>query len=324
MPTISATVRSPRRQFPCSEGRACTPRGHERPLATLLLVAVLPFSVLPFSVARVAAAEPMGVPLWPGPAPVGDGSVDGVGKPRITVHLPAAPNGAAAVICPGGGYGGLVTGAEGHGIAEWLGHHGIAGIVLEYRLPAGRSVVPLLDAQRAIRTVRSRAAEWKIDPTRVGIVGFSAGGHLAATAATQPAAGDPAAADPIDRLTARPDFAILVYPVITMGDAAGTHPGSRRNLLGPEPSAELVRRFSAEQQVTADTSPTFLAHAEDDQPVPIGNSVMFHDALVAQGVPTRLLRLPNGGHGLDGYKGPSWDAWQTGAIAWLRERGMIR
>jgi acetyl esterase/lipase len=334
MQSISATGRSPRWQRSRTERRAHASRGHGLPVVLLLPVALLLAFVLPvtglpvtgllFSVARVAAAEPIEVPLWPGPAPVGDGSVDGAGKPRITVHIPENPNGAAAVICPGGGYGGLVTGAEGHGIAAWLGRHGIAGIVLEYRLPAGRSAVPFLDAQRAIRTARHRAAEWKLDPARVGIIGFSAGGHLAATAATHPAAGDPAATDPIDRLSGRPAFAILVYPVITMGDAAGTHPGSRHNLLGPEPSAELVRRYSAEQQVTADTSPTFLAHAEDDKPVPIANSVMFHDALVAHGVPTRLLRLPSGGHGLDGYKGPSWDAWQTGAITWLGELGMIR
>jgi acetyl esterase/lipase len=290
-------------------------------LAFVLPVTGLPVTGLLFSVARVAAAEPIEVPLWPGPAPVGDGSVDGAGKPRITVHIPENPNGAAAVICPGGGYGGLVTGAEGHGIAAWLGRHGIAGIVLEYRLPAGRSAVPFLDAPRAIRTARHRAAEWKLDPARVGIIGFSAGGHLAATAATHPAAGDPAATDPIDRLSGRPAFAILVYPVITMGPAG--HGGSLRNLLGAEPSPELVERFSSERQVTAKTPPTFLAHAVDDKPVPIGNSRAFHEACRRAGVESRLLELPSGGHGLDGYKGPNWDAWQTGSLEWLSGLGLV-
>ena len=304
MPTVSASFRS---RFP---QRA---RGPGLALVPLLLACG----------ARVAAAEPIEVPLWPGPAPVGDGSIDGEGKPRITVHLPEKPTGAAAVICPGGGYGGLVTGPEGHGIAAWLCRHGIAGIVLEYRLPAGRPDVPRLDAARAIRTVRHRAAEWNLDPRRIGIIGFSAGGHLAATAATLFEAGAPGAADPVERVGSRPDFAILVYPVITLMSGGAAHGGSRGNLLGPAPSADLVRRFSAEQQVTADTTPTFLAHAEDDAPVPIANSVLFHDALVAKGVPVRLLRLPSGGHGLDGYKGPSWDAWQAGSLAWLRQRGMV-
>ena len=134
------------------------------------------------------------------------------------------------MICPGGGYGGLVTGAEGHGIAEWLNSHGIAGIVLEYRLPAGRSFVPLLDAQRAIRIVRAHATEWQINPSQVGIMGFSAGGHLASTAATHFDAGNPETADPLDRPSSRPDFAVLVYPVVTMGET--THGGSRTKPAG--------------------------------------------------------------------------------------------
>lgn len=285
--------------------------------------AVVAACALVVAPAFAAAALPEAIALWPGPPPVGDGLVDPGGKPKITVHLPEKPTGAAAVICPGGGYGGLVTGPEGHGIAAWLCTHGIAGIVLEYRLPAGRADVPLLDATRAIRTARHRAAEWRIDPRRLGIVGFSAGGHLAATAATRAAPGDDRAADPIERQSGRPDFAILVYPVITFTDAVATHGGSRHNLLGPDPPAELIERFSAERQVSATTSPTFLAHAEDDKPVPIANSVLFHDALFGKGVAVRLLRLPSGGHGLDGYRGPSWEAWQTEAIAWLRQRGMI-
>lgn len=292
-----------------------------------------PLLLVPVLVLLLGAAgrggEPARIGLWNGAAPTGapGGEATEEADAFVTVHLPEGrAEGAttpAVVICPGGGYGGLVTGPEGHGIAAWLTAHGIAGVVLEYRLPHGRAFVPLADASRAIRTVRARAAEWHIDPGRVGIMGFSAGGHLASTAATHFDEGDPQGADEAARRSSRPDFAILVYPVITLLPGATAHGGSRSNLLGPSPSADLVRRFSAEQQVTADTTPTFLAHAEDDAPVPIANSVLFHDALVAKGVPVRLLRLPSGGHGLDGYKGPSWDAWQTGSLAWLRQRGMV-
>lgn len=263
------------------------------------------------------------LPLWPGTAPTGNDASEPNPKSAITVHLPAADkaNGAAAVICPGGGYGGLVTGAEGHGIADWLVKHGIAGIVLEYRLPAGRSHVPLLDAQRAIRTVRSKAAEWKIDPQRIGIIGFSAGGHLASTAATHFDAGKPGASDPIDRVSCRPDFAILVYPVVTMGEK--THAGSKKNLLGPQPSAELVELFSNEKQVTDETPPMYLAHAKNDGPVPPDNSRMLYEALQAHHIPAEYLELPAGGHGLNGYKGPMWDAWQSGALKWLAAQKII-
>jgi acetyl esterase/lipase len=288
--------------------------------------------LLIFVVGVAGAAEPAAprVGIWNGKAPLGAADGDGATEAAdafITVHLPepgaggAAARTPAAVICPGGGYGGLVTGAEGHGIAAWLGRHGIAGLVLEYRLPKGRPFVPGRDAARAIRTVRARAAEWRLDPARIGIIGFSAGGHLASTAATQFDAGDPQAADPVERMSSRPDFAIRVYPVITMGP--GGHGGSLRNLLGAEPSPELVERFSSERQVTAKTPPTFLAHAVDDKPVPIGNSRAFHEACRRAGVESRLLELPSGGHGLDGYKGPNWDAWQTGSLQWLSGLGLV-
>ena len=175
----------------------------------------------------------------------------------VTVFRPIRPNGAMVVICPGGGYGGLMTGPEGTGIAKWLNLHGITGIVLEYRLPRGNQMVPLLDAQRALRLVRTKAQAWACDPRRIGIMGFSAGGHLASTAATHFDAGNPKAADPIDRVGCRPDFAVLVYPVITMGEK--THGGSKANLLGPNPTAENVALFSNEKQVTGQTPPTFLA-----------------------------------------------------------------
>lgn len=268
-------------------------------------------------VALTAAADgntPERIPLWTGPAPVGDGSfVDA--NAFVTVHLPSEPNGTAMVICPGGGYGGLVKEPEGHGIARWLNHHGIAGVVLEYRLPNGKPFTPLLDAQRAIRLVRARAGEWKCSPRRIGIIGFSAGGHLASTAATHFDPGDPTADDPLARVSSRPDFAILVYPVITMGP--NTHGGSKRNLLGPDPGEDLVVLFSNEKQVTDKTPPTFLAHALDDRVVVPENSRMFHEALLARQVPSKYLELPSGNHGLNGYRGPMWDAWQTQSLEWL-------
>ena len=151
--------------------------------------------------------------LGSGISAVGEGRTE-VAASRITIHRPAPDkaNGAAIVICPGGGYGGLVVQAEGHGIAGWLVRHGITGVVLEYRLPAGRRMVPLIDAQRALRTVRFHASDWKLDPKKIGIIGFSAGGHLASTAGTHFDAGNPQAADPIERVSCRPDFMILVYP----------------------------------------------------------------------------------------------------------------
>lgn len=265
-------------------------------------------------------AEGKRMPLWNFKAPIGDGTFENADA-WITVHLADKPNGTAVVICPGGGYGGLVVGAEGHGIAKWLNGHGISGIVLEYRLPAGRSFVPLLDAQRAIRTVRVNAKEWQINPSRIGIIGFSAGGHLASTATTHFDAGDPSATEAVDKVSCRPDFAILVYPVITMSEK--THGGSKKNLLGNEPTAKMIELFSNEKQVTAKTPPVFLAHAKDDGPVPPENSRMFYEAMLANKVPSHYLELPSGGHGLNGYKGPMWDAWQEKSFAWLAEQKLV-
>ena len=193
--------------------------------------------------------------------------------------------------------------------------------MLEYRLPKGRPFVPLLDAQRAIRMVRSNAKQWDIDPSRIGIIGFSAGGHLASTAGTHFDGGDPQAADPVNRVSCRPDFVILIYPVVTMGET--THGGSKVNLLGRDPKPELVDLFSNEKQVTGQTPPMFLAHAKDDTLVAPENSRMLHEALNAHKVATEYLELPSGGHGLDGYKGPMWDAWQVRSLEWLATQKMI-
>lgn len=275
---------------------------------------VLPLCLSLSAIAEDSTHKPEALSLWVGNAPNGDGTSEEVDV-RLTLHRPSKPKGTAIIICPGGGYGGLVTGGEGHGIARWLNGHGITGLVLEYRLPKGRPYVPLLDAQRAIRTARANAEQWNLDTKQIGIIGFSAGGHLASTAATHFDSGIAQSKDPITRQSSRPDFAILVYPVVTMGKT--THAGSRRNLLGDKPSDELIDLFSNEKQVTAETCPTYLAHALDDRAVVPANSQAFHDALKQHGTATEYLKLPSGGHGLNGYKGPMWDAWQKQSLEWL-------
>ncbi len=293
------------------------------PQRRLPIAALILFAVFAVSAASAVAAEPLRLTLWPDEAPLGEGKSEKV-KVAITVHLPAPEKatGTAMVICPGGGYGGRVVEGEGHGIARWLNAHGIAGVVLEYRLPAGNYHRPMLDAQRAIRVVRSHAAEWKIDPRRIGIVGFSAGGHLASTAGTHFDAGNDKSADPVERQSCRPDFMVLVYPVITMGEKS--HGGSRKNLLGATPSAELIDLFSNEKQVTAKTPPAFLTHARTDAVVPVAHSQMFHEALKAKGIAAELQEFPKGNHGYNGYKGEEWDAWQKRSLEWLGERGLLK
>jgi len=272
------------------------------------------------SAATLSAAEPEQIALWNGPAPMGDGTFAATNA-FITVHRPEKPNRTVVVICPGGGYKFRSMNPEGHNVARWLNEHGITGVVLEYRLPETKSFVPLLDAQRAIRTVRSKAAEWGCDPKKVGIAGFSAGGHLASTAATHFDGGDAQSTDPVNRLSCRPDFAILVYPVITMGEK--THAGSKSNLLGKTPTPEAIELFSNEKQVTTQTPPTFLTHAQDDRLVPPDNSQLFFDALQAHNISSEYLKLPSGGHGLNKHSGPMWEEWQTKALRWLAAQKII-
>lgn len=266
-----------------------------------------------------SSAEPQRFLIWPGDAPLGEGKAEKVEVP-ITVHLPepAKATGAAIVICPGGGYGGQVMEGEGHGIARWLNANGIAGVVLQYRLPKGDYHRPLLDAQRAIRFVRANAAKWLVDPKKIGIIGFSAGGHLASTAGTHFDNGITSATDPVERLSCRPDFMILVYPVITMSEK--THGGSRNNLLGAAPAADVVKLFSNEKQVTEKTPPTLLTHAKTDTVVSVDNSRMFYEACRAHLVPAELLEFPEGTHGYNGYKGKEWDGWQKRCLEWLNEQ----
>ncbi len=191
--------------------------------------------------------------------------------------------GRAVVICPGGGYEYQAAGHEGRDFAEWFASQGITAVVLKYRLPNGHFEIPLADARQAMKTVRARAGEWGVDPAKIGVIGFSAGGHLASTLLTQFDEGS------------RPDFGILFYPVVTMGE--GTHRGSRRGLLGRDPAPELVERFSGERQVTAHTPPTMLLHSDDDGLVPPANSTMFYGALKDNGVAASLHIFPSAGHG---------------------------
>jgi acetyl esterase/lipase len=260
--------------------------------------------------------------LWPDQAPVGDGTSEPC-PTELQVYFPTREKntGAAVVVCPGGGYIRHVMDREGYPIAEWLTSNGIAAILLQYRLPEGRPQVPLLDAQRALRTVRARASDWEIDPCRIGILGFSAGGHVASTAGTHFDAGRPGDADPIERWSSRPDFMMLVYAVISMTEKP--HAMSKTKLLGPNPSAEMVTRFSNELQVGDQTPPAFLTHAKDDAGVPPEHSRNFVAAMKAHGIPVEYLELPSGGHGFNGCKGPLWEQWKAASLVWLRKQGFL-
>jgi acetyl esterase/lipase len=249
-----------------------------------------------------------------------------VQEPTIEVYLPAKKNatGQAVVICPGGGYGILAYDWEGTDVAKWLNSIGVAGIVVKYRLPNSKSVtnrhqVPLMDAQRALRLVRYNSEKWNIDKEKIGVMGFSAGGHLASTLGTHFDDKLAQTDDLINMLSARPDFMILIYPVITMGEP-NVHGGSRRNLLGPDPSNELIKEFSNEQQVKTTSPPTFLVHSADDKSVPVANSIMMYEALLNKDIPVEMHLFPKGGHGYSmAPHDESLNAW-TGLLAtWLRK-----
>ncbi len=276
-----------------------------------------------------AQAQPTNsFPLWPGGAPGALGKAD-KDIPTLTPYLPdpAKATGAAIVICPGGGYGGLAR-HEGDHYARFLNELGIAGFVLKYRLGSGgyRHPVMLQDAARAVRLVRARAGEWKLEPKRIGIMGSSAGGHLASTLLTHFDAGKPDADDPIERLSSRPDLGILCYAVITMGEY--THRGSRSNLLGSNPSPELIRELSNELQVTKNTPPCFIWHTFEDSAVPVENSLQFAEALRKAGVPFDLHIYQKGAHGL-GLGSGEWKPekrhpWTRDCAYWLQVQGFAR
>jgi len=247
-----------------------------------------------------------------------------VQEPSIAVFLPATRNatGQAVIICPGGGYQVLAYDWEGTDIAKWLNSKGIAAVVLKYRLPVSTSNIvrynsPLLDVQRALRMTRLHANEWSVDPDQIGVMGFSAGGHLASTLGTHFDTGSVNSVDPVDRQSCRPDFMILVYPVITFTESF-RHQGSMDALLGDDPNPDLVAYFSNEKQVKSDTPPTFLVHAGDDEGVPVENSLVFYEALITKSVPAEMHIYPKGGHGFalaldQGYLA----TWTDRCITWL-------
>jgi acetyl esterase/lipase len=270
--------------------------------------------------------EPQTILLWPSGAPGALGQEDR-DKPAITVYMP--PNTAgpltAVIIAPGGSYARLSMNLEGRAPANFFNTLGMAAFVLRYRLgPAYHHPIELGDMQRAIRTVRSRAAEWHIAADRIGIMGFSAGGHLASSASTHADAGKPDAADPIDRVSSRPDFAVLGYPVISLVES-WTHQGSKTNLLGENPDPALARSLSSETQVTAATPPTFIYHTTTDATVPVENAVAYYLALRKAGVSGELHVFRNGPHGTGlGQTDPALAEWPRLLANWLRVSGFLK
>jgi acetyl esterase/lipase len=289
----------------------------------------------PLLFALVAAdpAPPQTFPLYPGKAPlaVGDTATD---KPTLTAYRPEKPNGTAVVVCPGGGYGGLAMDHEGKQVAEFLTKHGVTAFVLKYRTankerPGPLMEAPLLDAQRAIRTVRAKAKDYDIDPKRVGIWGFSAGGHLASTATTHFDYGRLKDGDAIDKVGCRPDFSILAYPVITMEEGV-THGGTRNNLLGPKPDAKLVELYSNEKQVTKDTPPVFIFQTSADTAVLPENAVRFYLACKAAKVPVEMHIYEKGRHGVGLGSDPKWTGgeksvatWPDRLLDWMKARDLL-
>lgn len=274
--------------------------------------------------AQTPATMSKGELLWADGAPGAMGTEE-IDRPTLYPYLVPAGRGAgtAVIVCPGGGYSGLSMDKEGDQIAKWLNSLGVTAFVLKYRLgPKYHHPVELGDAQRAIRTVRAKAADYRVLTDRIGIMGFSAGGHLASTAGTHFDAGNQGATDAIDRVSSRPDFLILCYPVISFLNFA--HQGSKRNLLGENPDPKLVDSLSSETQVTAQTPPTFLFHTTTDATVPVENSVMFYSALRKAGVPAELHIYERGPHGVGlAQTDEALSSWPGRLAAWLRGRGLL-
>lgn len=263
--------------------------------------------------------------LWDNDAPGAKGS-EPTDIPTLTVFRAESDkaNGAAVIVCPGGGYAGLAP-HEGKPVAQWLNTVGVAGFVLKYRLgPKYHHPVMLEDVSRAIRLVRSRAREWELDPDRIGVLGFSAGGHLASTAVTHFDKGNAEAKDPIDRVSSRPTFGVLIYPVITL-EGPYSHGGSRRNLLGDNPPPELIDSLSSQKQVTDDTPPCFLVHTSTDTGVPFENSLMFAEALNKHHVPVELHVFDHGPHGFGlGTNDPVLRQWPDLCAKWMEHHGWLK
>lgn len=299
------------------------------------LPALLTFMLALTSLSYAADSRANLIPLWPegipnaknlGPEQVDErGFITNISEPTLEVFAAAVdrPNGTAVIVCPGGGYRGLSRLREGVQYANWLSHLGITAFVLTNRVGEFGHPAPLQDVLRAVRIVRSRAAEFKIDPTRIGVMGSSAGGHLTASAGTlyDHAHGKTGAA--LDAVSARPDFLILMYPVITLDDPHA-HVGSRELLLGKNPSPELLQLLSVEKQVTAQTPPTLLIHTQEDKTVPIENSILFFQALTRAGVPAEFYAFERGEHGM-GMRDALGTAsdWPKRAEEWLHARGLL-
>jgi acetyl esterase/lipase len=291
--------------------------------------------VLGFALSMLAAAQvqqPLPIvdaqvlPLWTGAAPGALGS-DESDIPAVTVYLPRTIAAAtpAVIVCPGGAYARLSSNHEGRQVAGYLNSLGMAAFVLRYRLgPRYHHPIELHDAQRAIRTLRSHATDWHLDPARIGIMGFSAGGHLAMSASTIFDAGNPRAADPIDRVSSRPDFAVLGYPVISM-TAPWTHQGSKKNLLGDDPDPALAKQLSGELAVTKETPPTFIFQTNEDTVVPAENSLQYFLALRQAGVPAEMHVFEKGPHGVGlANDSVSLSPWSGLLATWMRGRGVIK
>ena len=277
---------------------------------------------------RARAADdvkPETIRLWAGDAPGAKGQED-ADVPTLTVYRPPPDkaNGSAIVICPGGGYGMLAMDHEGHQVAAWLNSIGVTGCILKYRLGRRYQHPAMLhDVARAIRTVRSHTGDWMIDGSRIGVLGFSAGGHLASTAATHFDDGDPKSADAVDKLSSRPDVAVLIYPVIMLS-GPHAHAGSRTNLLGDNPPQEMIDLLSNEKRVTEKTPPTFLVHSIDDNGVPPENSFEFLAACRANRVPCELHLFDHGGHGYGLGNSDALRKWPELCAAWLGGRGFLK
>jgi acetyl esterase/lipase len=282
-------------------------------------------------------AQDFKLKVWPNGAPDSNGMtlpeetyegkrVRNVSEAEMYVYLPkiGINTGAAVVICPGGGYMIEAMDHEGYDLAEWLTTQGVAGIVLKYRLPYGHDQIPLEDAQRALRIVRQKAAEWGINPAKIGIAGSSAGGHLASTAGTRFDLGKPESTDPLEKYSCRPDFMLLLYPVITFNEEFG-HMGSRTNLIGTGNKWELVEKYSNELHVTPQTPPTFLILADDDGGVPPRNSIEFYMALKRNKIPAEMHIFRDGGHGFGmNKKNLPVDQWPNLFAQWMKAQGITK
>ena len=272
--------------------------------------------------------------LYPGPVPGSKQStikeqitfvngavrISSVISPTLTKYTPAKPNGISVIICPGGGYGRLAIDHEGVEVAKALNEQGVTAFVLKYRLPndtimVDKTIGPLQDAQQAIRTIRKQAAAWGLNPAKIGIMGFSAGGHLAATAATHFDFTSDASVQ--DTTSLRPDFVILIYPVISFNDSIA-HKGSKTNLIGKNLSADLVKRYSNELHVGKNSPPAFLVHAGDDASVPVENSIRYYQACISNKVPAEMHLYPKGGHGFGLHNKTTSDKWFDRLINWIK------